>query len=160
MTLRPTLLAGLLAATALFPGAALAVDENNVTSGATMAGPGLAIHGYDAASFFVGQPVVGSAKYQVAYDGATYRFATQENLNKFKADPGKFVPAYGGYCAYGAALGKKFDGDPQYWRIVEGKLYLNLNEDIQSKWSENIPGNITKADRNWPNIESVAPEKL
>lgn len=160
MRLRLTLLAGLLAATTLFSGAALAVDENNVTPGGTLAGPGLAIHGYDAVSFFAGRPVAGSARYQVAYDGATYRFATQEHHDEFKADPRKFVPAYGGYCAYGAALGKKFDGDPRYWKIVDGTLYLNLNEDIQSKWSEDITGNIKKADTNWPKIRSVAPDKL
>lgn len=149
-----------LAATATFAGAAFAVDENNLSRGATLAGPGLAVHGYDAVSFFSGQPTIGDDKFAFVYEGATYRFASQGNLDKFKASPAKYVPAYGGFCAFGTALGKKFDGDPRYWKIVDGKLYLNLNADIQSKWNEDIAGNLKKADSNWTKIRSTAVEKL
>jgi hypothetical protein len=145
---------------AMAPVAAFAVDEVNVSKGATLAGPGLAAHGYDVVSFFDGKPTVGDDKFAVAQDGATYRFASQENLDKFKADPGKYEPVYGGYCAYGAALNKKFDGDPRYWKIVDGKLYFNLNGDIQTKWSQDIPGNLKKATDNWSKIQSTAVDKL
>jgi len=84
-----------LLASAIAPGTAFAADEINVTKGATLAGPGLAAHGYDVVSFFNGQPAVGDDKFAVAVDGGTYRFTSQENLDKFKADPAKYEPAYG-----------------------------------------------------------------
>jgi hypothetical protein len=142
------------------PGAAFALDEQNTSRGATLAGPGLAAHGYDVVSFFSGQPTLGSDKFAVAHNGATYRFANQADLDSFNADPAKYEPAYGGYCAYGAVLNKKFDGDPRFWKVVDGRLYLNLNGDIQAKWSEDISGNIKKADSNWTKIKAVAVDKL
>lgn len=142
------------------PGAAFAVDEQNVTRGATIAGPGLAAHGYDVVSFFSGQPGLGDDKYEIAYNGATYRFASQANLDTFKAASAKYEPAYGGYCAYGAWEGKKFDGDPRFWKIVDGRLYFNLNGEVQTLWLKDIPGHIKAADVNWTKIRSVAVEKL
>ena len=84
--------------------------------------PGLAAHGFDAVAYFTdGKAEVGSDSYAVAHAGGTYRFTSKAHLDQFKSDPDKYVPAYGGFCAYGAALGKKFDGDPRYWKIVDGK---------------------------------------
>lgn len=138
---------------AVTPLAAHAADELNVSKGATLAGPGLAAHGYDVVAFFTdGKAEIGSDKYAVAHAGGTYRFVSQAHLDAFKADPAKYEPAYGGFCAYGVALGKKFDGDPRYWKIVGGKLYLNLNEDIQAEWSKDIPVNLAKAETNWGRI--------
>ncbi|KAB2850623.1 MAG: YHS domain-containing protein, partial [Hyphomicrobiaceae bacterium] len=105
----------LLAASLIAPlsGAAFAVDEVNVSKGATLAGPGLAVHGYDVVAYFTnGAPLLGGDTFAVAHNGATYRFASQANLDAFKANPAKYEPAYGGFCAYGVMLGKKFDGDP------------------------------------------------
>jgi YHS domain-containing protein len=142
-------------------GPALAIDEVNVSKGATLAGPGLAVHGYDVVAYFTtGQPTAGSDAYAVDYNGGTYRFASQANLDAFKADPAKYAPAYGGFCAYGVALGKKFDGDPRFWKIVGGRLYLNLNGDIQAEWSKDIDGNIGKAEGNWTKIRSQAVDEL
>ena len=141
---------------AVTPLAAPAADELNVSKGATRAGPGLAVHGYDVVAFFSdGKAEIGSDKYAVAHAGGTYRFVSQAHLDAFKADPGKYAPAYGGFCAYGVALGKKFDGDPRYWKIVDGKLYLNLNGDIQAEWSKDIPGNMAKAETNWRRIRAT-----
>jgi len=70
------------------------------------------------------------------------------------------VPAFGGFCAYGVALGKKFDGDPNFWKIVNGRLYLNLDGDIQAEWAKDTAGNITKADGNWGRIRATAVDKL
>jgi YHS domain-containing protein len=138
-----------------------AADEVNVSKGATLAGPGLAAHGYDVVAFFTdGVPVLGSDSFAIAQDGATYRFASQAHLDAFKADPKKYEPAFGGFCAYGVALGKKFDGDPRFWKIVDGKLYLNLNGDIQTEWSKDVAGNLAKANTNWGRIGSTAPAKL
>jgi YHS domain len=138
-------------------GPALAVDEINVSTGATIAGPGLAVHGHDVVAYFTdGTPTLGSDEYAHVHDGATYRFASEANLDAFKADPAKYAPAYGGFCAYGVAVGKKFDGDPRFWKVVDGRLYLNLNGDIQAKWLEDIPGHIAEAEANWTEIRAVA----
>lgn len=142
-------------------GSAQGVDETNVSTGGTLAGPGLAAHGYDVVAFVTdGKASFGSDAHAVAHGGGTYRFASQANLDAFKANPAKYQPAYGGFCAYGAALGKKFDGDPRFWKIVNGRLYLNLNGDIQAEWSKDIAGNIAKADKNWGRIHGVAVASL
>jgi YHS domain-containing protein len=136
-------------------------DEINVSKGATLAGPGLAAHGHDVVAYFTeGKPVIGSDAYAVAHEGGTYRFVSQANLDAFKANPGKYEPAYCGFCAYGVTLGKKFDGDPRYWKIVDGRLYLNLNGDIQAEWSKDISANIAKAKKNWGRIHDVAAARL
>jgi YHS domain-containing protein len=152
----------LISALAFVPAAPVrAADEVNVSRGATLAGPGLAAHGHDVVAYFsAGGPALGNDKFAIAHNGATYRFSNQANLDAFKANPAKYEPAYGGFCAYGVALGKKFDGDPRYWKIVDGKLYLNLNGDIQAEWSKDVPGNLAKAERNWTKIRDVAVSKL
>lgn len=115
--------------------------------------PGLAVHGYDVVAYFTdGKPALGTSKYSVVHEDATYRFASQEHADAFKATPAKFVPGYGGYCAYGVALGAKFDGDPLLWTLVDGKLYLNLDRDIAAAFAKDKAGNIKKADANWPKL--------
>jgi YHS domain-containing protein len=111
-----------------------------------------AVGGYDAVSFFEGKPVKGSSEHQVPFKGAVYNFATAENAAKFKAKPTSYAPQYGGYCAWAAAQGKTAPGDPRYWKLVSGKLYLNYNSDVQKKWEKDIPGFIAKADANWPKV--------
>lgn len=69
-----------------------------------------------------------------------YVFANKKNRKMFEANPEKYIPAYGGYCAYGVAVGNKFIADPELWMIEDGKLYLNLDTDIQKKWLKDIPG--------------------
>ena len=146
---------------AVFAGGVAAANETNVSSGLTVNGTGLAVHGYDVVAYFtIGRPMSGRAKYSAVYKDATYRFASKENLGTFKANPTKYAPQYGGYCAYGVSVGAKFDGDPRLWRIVDGKLYLNLNEKIQKTWERDIPGNIKKADRNWKKIAHKTPNEL
>jgi YHS domain-containing protein len=120
----------------------------------------VAVGGYDAVSYHSGKPVRGSGNYAYKYNGSMYLFSTEENMKTFKKSPAKYVPAYGGYCAYGAAVGKKFNGDPEVWKIVDGTLYLNLNEDVSKIWHKDIPGNISKADTNWKTIAEVAAEDL
>ena len=93
------------------------------------------ISGYDPVAYFTdGKPVKGSGYHVAEYKGVTYVFASKDHKTTFEASPEKYVPAYGGYCAYGVAVGKKFVSDPEAWKIVQGKLYLNLDKDIQSKW--------------------------
>jgi YHS domain-containing protein len=122
---------------------------------------GLAIHGYDPVAYFTdGKAVAGDAALTAAHDGATYRFASAAHRDAFIADPGRYLPQYGGYCAYGTSISKKFDGDPNAWKVVDGKLYLNFNPDVQRKWLEDVPGFIAKADTAWPGIREQSPETL
>lgn len=124
-------------------------------------GDGLALRGYDPVAYFTeGAPTPGSTTYTASFEGATYRFVSAANQETFEADPARYVPAYGGYCAFGTAMGRKFDGDPQVWKIVDGTLYLNLNQGVQNRWEGNIPGFVTNADHNWTLIEDVADAAL
>ena len=122
---------------------------------------GYALQGFDPVAYFtVGAPTPGNSDFEADYDGATYRFASAENRDLFNADPEKYAPQYGGFCAFGAAMGRKFAADPQAWRIVDDKLYLNLNKDIQQRWVTDIPGFIRGANHNWDIIESIEDAKL
>lgn len=144
-----------------FTSNAHAVAEINVAPGMTLKGPGIAVHGYDPVAYFtVGKPVQGSAEHSVVHGGATYRFANADNMKAFQANPAKYVPAYGGFCAFGVSVGAKFDGDPRFWKIVDGKLYLNLNKKIQETWFKDIPGNIDKAEKSWTKIKHSDPATL
>ncbi len=142
-------------------GTALAGDQVNASTGMTLAGAPLAIHGYDAVAYFnSNQAQIGSAAFTVKYQGAAFRFVNEENKRAFEKQPAHYAPQFGGFCAYGVALGAKFDGDPRLFAIVDGKLYFNLSPDIQKKWQEDVAGNIKKADANWPKIEDKAPSQL
>lgn len=114
---------------------------------------GHAIRGYDPVAYFTeGKPVSGSSSYEVEHDGATWRFASVENKAKFEADPAAFAPQYGGYCAWAVSQGYTAPIDPEAWSIVEGKLYLNYNADVQQRWEADIPGHIASANSNWPAV--------
>ncbi|KUO66746.1 MAG: hypothetical protein APF80_08695 [Alphaproteobacteria bacterium BRH_c36] len=144
---------------------AFAGPEVNTSSGFVLAdgkpAPGLAVHGYDVVAYFTqSKPVEGDAKYAAAHGDATYRFASNANLDKFKANPAKYVPAYGGYCAFGVSVKAKFDGDPNLWKIVNDRLYLNLDEGIQQAWLKDVAGNIKKAEAIWPGIEGKLPSEI
>ena len=137
-----------LAAT-LLPYAAFAGDATNID------GRGIAIHGHDPVAYFVeGKPVIGKPEHRVTVGAATYWFASEANLQTFKADPSKYEPQYGGYCAYGVAQGYKPDIDPAAFRIVDGKLYLNLSPAVQKRWQEDVPGFISRANHNWSALKN------
>lgn len=114
---------------------------------------GLALKGYDPIAYFtLSKPRMGSDAFQYEWGGARWQFVSAENQELFKANPEKYAPQYGGYCAWAAAKGYIADVDPAVWKIVEGKLYLNYNRAVQKKWLKDIPGYIEKADKNWPGI--------
>lgn len=139
---------------ASFANPAIAAQEVNIVEG-------YALHGYDPVAYFtVGSPTLGNSDFVAEYDGAKYRFASAENRDQFNADPEKYAPQYGGFCAFGTAMGRKFDGDPTAWRIVDNKLYLNLNKEIQARWLADIPGFVRGADHNWDIIRSIEDAKL
>lgn len=111
----------------------------------------LAVGGYDTVAYFkAGKPVLGKAEFATEYKGATWRFSSKENLDAFKATPAAYAPQYGGYCSWAIAQNYTASGDPQVWKIVGGRLYLNYDRDVQAKWEKDIPGFIASADKNWP----------
>ncbi|MEL7040997.1 MAG: YHS domain-containing (seleno)protein [Pseudomonadota bacterium] len=113
----------------------------------------LALQGYDTVAYFTdGEPTKGSADFSTTYEGAEFHFSSQENLTLFLADPAKYAPQYGGYCAWAVAQDKTAKGDARRWAIVDGKLYLNYNKGIQKKWDADRAGFITSADANWPTV--------
>jgi YHS domain-containing protein len=118
-------------------------------------GQGVAIKGHDPVAYFVdGKPMPGRAELSHSVGGATYWFANDRNLQAFKAEPAKYLPQYGGYCAYGVAQGFKPDIDPTAFRIVEGKLYLNLSPAVQTRWLADVPGFISRANENWSQLRN------
>jgi YHS domain-containing protein len=114
---------------------------------------GLAIKGYDSVAYFtVGKPTRGTADFSTTYQGVVYRFVSAENRGRFIAEPEKFVPQYGGYCAYAISWNLIADIDPEDWAIVGDKLYLNNGFIAQTLWSLDKSGNIARGDRNWPSV--------
>lgn len=121
----------------------------------------IAISGYDTVSYFTkGMPTKGSNDYTAAYNGAIYQFSSADNRDLFKADPHKYAPQYGGFCAMGVALNKKLDTDPTAWHIRGDKLYLNYNKAVQKKWNTDIPGYIETAQVNWIDIKGLTEEQI
>ncbi|MEM8956685.1 MAG: YHS domain-containing (seleno)protein [Pseudomonadota bacterium] len=126
-------------------------------------GTGFAVSGYDPVAYFsleqapVGSPqpagVPGRSDITAEHNGATFAFATEENRDTFLADPDAYAPQYDGHCAYGVSKGGKVPGNPNLWRIVDGKLFLNITENVVGFWEEDIPGNIDLAETNWVSIE-------
>ena len=121
----------------------------------------LAIHGYDAVSYFTDSKAAkGSHKYTATYKSAIYQFSSEENRQLFQETPEKFAPQFGGFCAMGVALNKKFDTDPTAWEIVDDKLYLNLNKAVQKKWLSDVPTHLETANRVWSGIQHVSVAQL
>ncbi len=114
----------------------------------------VALRGYDPVAYFLeGRPVKGQKEFSHEYADANWRFASSGNRDRFAADPEKYAPQYGGFCAWGISQAKFFDGDPEVWKVTGGKLYVNYNKEIEKTWEQDIPGFIEKADHNWPRLE-------
>lgn len=112
-----------------------------------------AVSGYDTVAYHTeGKAIEGKKQYQTEYMGAEWRFASQENLNLFLENPDKYRPQYGGYCSWAVARGYTASGDPEEWKIVDGKLYLNYNAEVKAKWEADIPGFIQSADKTFPTL--------
>jgi YHS domain-containing protein len=112
---------------------------------------GVALRGHDPVAYFSeNKPVMGSPEYKAEHQGSTFHFANKANRDAFAAEPAKYAPQYGGFCAFGMSNGYKAATDPAAFRVVSGKLYLNYNREVQTMWSADIPGFIVKADGHWP----------
>jgi YHS domain-containing protein len=146
---------GALTATGAFavvPTSASAVDADE---------HGIAMQGYDPVAYFTeGAPHKGDARFKLTQNGATYYFANSANMKRFKKNPVAYLPQFGGFCAMGTAMSQKFEGDPKVWHIVDNKLYLNFNPDVDRRWGDAVPSNITKANENWPGIKFKTPDEL
>lgn len=113
-----------------------------------------AVGGYDPVAYHTqGKPVQGSRSHTTEWKGATWRFVSAENRALFLADPERYAPQYGGHCAWAVSQGYTAKGDPNHWRVVDGKLYLNYNAQVQSDWEKDIPGHIRNANGNWPKVK-------
>ncbi|MDZ7839889.1 MAG: YHS domain-containing (seleno)protein [Gammaproteobacteria bacterium] len=127
---------------------------------------GYAAGGYDVVAYHsleqapVGEPqpeaVPGRASITAEYNGATWAFATEENQEKFLADPERYAPRFDGHCAYGVAQGGKVPGNPNLWRIVDGELYLNITPNVVGFFEEDIPGHLAAAEENWNKLVAEA----
>ena len=147
-----TMLIALLACAGLATIASAAIDYASSTVG---------VSGYDLVSYHTSKrPLPGNGHFVAVHDGVTYLFANEQNKATFERNPDKFLPAYGGYCAFGVSVGKKFMADPEVWRVVDGKLYLNLDERIQDQWLMDVAGRIKTADKNWGEIKDKSPAEL
>lgn len=114
---------------------------------------GLAIKGYDPVAYFTeSKPVEGDSDFTFDWKDAKWRFASAEHKDTFAKDPEKYAPQFGGYCAWAVSQGYTADIDPEAWKIVDGRLYLNYSRKVQKTWEEDVPGNITKAEANWPKL--------
>ncbi|MEM1153304.1 MAG: YHS domain-containing (seleno)protein [Pseudomonadota bacterium] len=114
---------------------------------------GVAIRGADTVAYFTQmQYVPGSDEFTTQWNGATWKFSSQDHLDLFIADPDKYAPQYGGYCAYGVAQDYLVKIEPEAWSIVDGKLYLNYSANVQEEWEQDIPGFIAQANKNFTGL--------
>jgi hypothetical protein len=126
-----------------FAGVDTYTDENDVI-----------LAGHDAVAYFTqNKAVVGSKDFTAVHNDAIYRFSSAANRDLFAANPEKYAPAYGGFCAFGASFGKKFDIDGKAFEVVDGVLYVNKNLQVKEAWSKDIPKHIGEADGAWIKIE-------
>lgn len=115
--------------------------------------PGVALAGIDPVSYVIGgEPQPGRADLTHGYSGAIWRFAGEQNLEAFRADPVRFAPQFGGYCAYAVAGGGVAPGDPRFWMIVDGRLYLNASRRVHDKWTKDPLRYIASGNANWPQV--------
>lgn len=142
----------LIATVTLMANMALANDNTTIPVG---------VSGYDLVSYHQDSgPTTGNGHHSYAHEGVTYLFKNGDNKKAFSKNPSKYLPEFGGYCAYGAALGKKFYGDPTVYEIVGGKLYLNLDKKIQGLWAKDKSGHIASANKLWSTIKYVPANEL
>ena len=144
------LTAAMLMSSLSFANVAIEVDDN-----------GVILAGHDAVSYFTEDAaVLGYAGISTVYDGAIYHFSSEENRDTFKANPAKYAPQYGGFCAFGTSIGKKFDIDGKAFEVVDGKLYVQKNLQVLKSWSPEKAERIPAANGHWPKIKDIEASKL
>lgn len=122
-------------------------------AGAVFNDSGLAIRGYDPVAYFTQQQAVpGKSGITYEWQGVTWQFASAANRQQFIAKPERYAPQYGGYCAYAASSNAIAPTDPQAWSVHNDKLYLNFSTSVRTRWKQDIPGHVERADNNWPGL--------
>jgi YHS domain-containing protein len=139
----------------------IAIAAVSLMSTAALAGDffetdGVALRGYDPVAYFVAaEPQKGQSQYSYEYKGSKFHFANESNRRAFVKAPEKYAPQFGGYCAYGTSQGYKVSTQPDAFAIVKDKLYLNYNKKVQEIWQQDVPGNIARAEKNWPEVQKA-----
>lgn len=152
MLTRRTFLVSVAAAPAL----SLMTNAASAAEPPVFATNGIAINGYDPVGYFTaGKAVPGLADFTTDWDGATLQFASSANKALFDADPEKYAPKYGGYCAYAVSKGYTASTDPEAWSIHEDRLYLNFSKSVRALWAARKRHHIRNADANWPGVLSA-----
>jgi YHS domain-containing protein len=141
-----------LAAAALAAGGEVRAEARRPVN--TLGSPdGVAIRGYDPVAYFRdGGPRLGKPEFEAHYGGATWRFVSAEHKALFEADPERYVPAYGGFCAYGTSRGYLVKIEPEAWSIVDGRLYLNYDLSVRKTWLGRTRTYIARADGSWSRL--------
>lgn len=120
---------------------------------------GAALRGFDAVAYFTADNAVkGDSKYEYVWNGAKWFFSSEDNMKKFQADPEAYAPQFGGYCSFAVSEGYTADGDPEAWKVVDGKLYLNYNKQVKQKWEQDQGARIEKGKANWQQFKTKKPE--
>jgi hypothetical protein len=147
LSFRLTIALALIAAGLVAGAAAYQKSQVNVSRGDH------ALQGYDAVEYWIsGQATSGNPSFEHRWNNAVWRFSTAANRERFAKDPERYAPEFGGYCAYAVSRGYTANIDPNAWRIVDGRLYLNYSKRVQKLWEEDVPGNIAKGRQNWPGV--------
>ncbi len=116
----------------------------------------LALRGYDPVAYFaLGKATAGKTEFSAAHEGATYRFSSAAHRDTFVATPARYLPQYGGYCAYAASQGYKADADPKAWHVIDGRLFVNYNASVAKSWAAKAADYIKKGDSNWPRVKAL-----
>ncbi|MBK8809486.1 MAG: YHS domain protein [Acidobacteria bacterium] len=119
----------------------------------------VAIRGFDTVEYFTANaPAAGNPEFAFVWNGAKWLFSSADNLERFKADPSRFAPQFGGYCSWAVSHGYTADGDPMAWKVVDGKLYLNYNLKVKEKWEAEQENLIKEGERNWTAFRRKKPE--
>ena len=130
-------------------GMAHAAKDEIYTTFLSSAGAG----GYDTVAYFTeGKPVKGNSDFTTEYKDAEWFFSSQANLDAFLSDPDRYVPQYGGYCAWAVSQGYTASGDPLQWSVVDDRLFLNYDASVQATWNADRANFIKQADKNWPTV--------
>ena len=113
----------------------------------------IAVKGFDTVAYFTENAAVeGKKAHSLEWNGATWRFSSAANKTLFEADPEKYAPQYGGYCAWAVSQNQTASIEPEQFTIVDGKLYLNYNQEVKEKWLVDTSANINVGDKNWPGL--------
>jgi YHS domain-containing protein len=116
---------------------------------------GIAVRGTDVVAYFTdGRPTPGRAAFSHQWRGATWPFGSAAHRDLFAADPERYAPAYGGFCAFAVSEGYTAPVDPNAWRMVDGRLYLNYDLSVRERWAKDIPGRIARGNENWPRLSA------